>query len=365
MHYKQRTTDPKWLPPLRSLAHPDPTTTRAADWETDPQGIIVFDTVPDVADLAEEDFGDWDEDACEDGAQDPYLDGGSGTAGARTESNTTFSPADIVSAVRTVASKLVETGLPLPHSDLEEWDDWLTSCPTQLSEVAPEMRASLEMPTPFDPEGDVQRRVAPQVELISYDNAKSGKGGRVDVKKLRQERQEGAHARRIEVKQGHFVVVRRPKPCPRSCDGNTPANPAWNTPFWIGKVVAIDGKTGGINLHWYCPHSNQKESDDVNAPWRGMTLDVARNGSRKYIDTIDNTTDSVGAVITFVSTGHLSAQAIKDIVDLQDSLCPPGSPELFSMPPFRVGLPGVSQGPGRARWHLGIRWAGEDDDDDA
>ena len=126
-------------------------------------------------------------------------------------------------------------------------------------------------------------------------------------------------------------------------------------------MVAIDVDTGAISLHWFCPHVNQRESDDVNQPWREMRLDVARNGSRKYIDTIDNSTDSVGAVITFNADGRLSAQAIKDIVELQDSLCPPGSPELFAIAPYKPTIPGIWPDSAPRRWHMGIKWGGEDE----
>ena len=347
-HYKERSTDEKWLPPLRSATHPNPTLTQRDSWQTDPDGIVVFTFVPKDDEMREQPFGAQDHDGAE-GDDDPDLDGdgdgsaesSSGPSGA--PKNQPFSPDDILEAVREFSKHQNANGLEnFTKSDMNEWEEWKRNCPVSLAQVPAEQRASLEMPTPYEalpPEAVVQHM---QTEIITYANPN---GGRVNVKGM--QAAQGA-ARRILVSIGDNVALSREKPCT-----STPsAKPAWNVPFYLAKVLAVRGEADKreYQIQRYGPYAGLSYTSNVNDKWRLMTLAQDKGRDIKYTQWVDWRT--IGAVIHINKDHHLSAQSVKDLVDLQYNLCPPGSPKLCAIPPPQAANR-------NCRWTIGLQWAGE------
>lgn len=403
MHYKEASTDPKWLPPLRSAGHPNPTQSMPDSWQTDPNGIVVFDKVPDLSELKEQAFGAVDADGDDGVRGDPELhnlidddaqaqsatalqegqgkgnergagkqkaqgqgrasgkqikaQGKSQASGAPSAHRTADSPVDpfckdsILASVKQVATTFNAQAhrVVIEDSEIAEWDEWYRNTPSSLEDVPLSSRASAEMPTPYEPDPEpITSGRGQQVEILSFANPK---GGRVEARKLRAGHSQAA--RRIKVAVGDNVIIRREKP-PTKIRCST-VRAGWNTPFYLGKVVSVGGDahtmeaSQGVQVQWYCPYWGTEHTDNINNKWVLMTL--AGTPKRRYVDTI--ALETIGAIVHLNKTKFLSAQAVKDIVELQHSLCPAGSPELSAIPPT---------GPNQ-NWIFGLHWGVLNGDD--
>ena len=108
-----------------------------------------------------------------------------------------------------------------------------------------------------------------------------------------------------------------------------------------------------------CPYKGSVWTDDVNDKWKELSLldkggqvaGDAEHGSHRYVDCISEA--SVGMVVHINRDRYLSAQSVKDLTDLQYSLCPAGSPELLAIPPP------TTENRTKVRWMIGLKWADE------
>ena len=106
-------------------------------------------------------------------------------------------------------------------------------------------------------------------------------------------------------------------------------------------------------MQWLCPYNGSSFTDNINDKWKLQELLEAQNGSKKYVD--PQPPESIGAVIYIKRDLHVSAQSIKDIVDLQGSLCPEGSPQLLALPPLQPKDQVLLQTKG-GKWIFGLCW---------